>query len=356
MNPNTKKKESVILYKDLSEEALNEVDQRIISLKASNPPHTLKEIISTIRSEMNVVIQQHHIYKALKSAKNVPISEIPVIHAPEEIQLGSEEPKPFSIQELIESIGYYTRFIQFLMNDEPYMFYIIRLTEAKKYGSKTSEKLNEQMELCQKQAYSLRDNLVFPYSKTIKGQGRLSKKEKEEGLTEKIIEKQIPAGIKRGFIKVDSDGNYVSNKEVQEVNLEGQPLEVHPSSLYFKNSPNHVELGNSITLNEALDHDINAQYILIPEEEGNDSKLKALMHELEDAVPPRFLALPFCYYPSTIPQDAFLQFIKEKETEYILMNVGVKINPQLMGLEEIPEEIIDLEGEEFEDLELDFHP
>jgi hypothetical protein len=344
--PQKTEKPKRIAYPQLDEEARNEVNRRMVELKTADPPYTLQRIISTVRDEMNVIIKQHHIYQALKKSSQV---EIKPLHAAEEIQPIEEEPKPFSIEELRESMGF-ARKIQFTIKDKSLLFYLVRLSESKKYGTKTTEKITERMQLCVIGTYSLQDNLIFPPSRSVEGKGRLTKKEQEQGFTEKIFEKKLPAGIKRGAIRVDTEGNYIPTHEAEEVDLKGAPLPIFPSSLHLKKAPNAIELKEVIDINDVLDHDIAMHYVLFPVETKGDTELKAIIYNLEESSPPKFLTFKFNYYASTNPYDAFLQLIEEKGMEYILMSVGTRHITEYIGLEEFPEEVLEID----EEFDLDF--
>jgi hypothetical protein len=334
--PQKTEKPKRIAYTQLEEEARNEVNRRMVELKTADPPYTLQRIISTVRDEMNVIIKQHHIYQALKKSSQV---EIKPLHAAEELQPIEEEPKPFSIEELRESTGF-ARKIQFTIKDKSLLFYLVRLSESKKYGTKTTEKITERMQLCVIGTYSLQDNLIFPPSRSVEGKGRLTKKEQEQGVTEKTFEKKLPAGIKRGAIHIDTE----------EVDLKGNPLPIYPSSLHLKKAPNAIELKEVIDINDVLDHDIAMHYVLFPVETKGDTELKEIIYNLEESSPPKFLAFKFNYYASTNPYDAFLQLIEEKGTEYILMSVGTHHITEYIGLEEFPEEVLEID----EEFDLDF--
>lgn len=258
--------------------------------------------------------------------------------------------KEFSIEELRDSIGWWTRKIQLTIpNDLSVLFHLVNLSESKKYGSKTSEKRGPNNEELLRATLEYSDNLVFLPSIEFEGQGRLTKKEKEAGKEEKLITKKIPAGIKRGSILVDEDGNYVPKSDVEFFTVEGKKLEEKPSSLHLKNSPNVVEVGKTITLDEFLDHDIDYRYILFPID-GDGASFLDYLYELEGGSEPRFFTFEFNYRSSHQPKKAILQIITEDEEEYILMNVGRRFESKLIGYEEIPEEE---ELEIDEDFELD---
>jgi hypothetical protein len=339
-------KSSRIQYSKLDETAKKEVDKRIVELKTTIPPFTLKQIISTIYKEMRVTIKQYHIYQALKKS---PMVKIKPIHKLKEIETIEEEKKSFLIEELRESVSSNTRRIKFKINDISTSFYIVRLSEKKKYGYKTSEKIDENMEPCLTATYSVLDNLIFPNSQNFEGKGRHTKRELEEGLKEKIIEKSIPSGIKKGSIHIDSDGDYVHRSEIEIVDREGNPVPIIPSSLYLKESPNVIELKKVMDINQIYDHDIVLHYLLFKTEGEDDAELKRSMHELEESIPPKFFTFKFNYYATTTPMDAFLQHIEENGMEYILLSAGTKHTIEFVGLEEFPEEIFEIE----EDIELD---
>ena len=107
------------------------------------------------------------------------------IYEEEKIKRPKEDLKEFSIEELRENISYTPRQFIFKIQDVSVRFYLIRLSESKKYGTKTMEKMDENMSPCQKINLSLYDNIVFSSSKTIEGKGKLPKNEIQDGIYEK---------------------------------------------------------------------------------------------------------------------------------------------------------------------------
>ena len=74
------------------------------------------------------------------------------------------------------------------------------------------------------------------------------------------------------------------------------------------------------------------------------------LRDLQDSDPPEFLSFKFTYYDSTKPQSAFLQLITEEDKEYLLLSAGERFETEYIGLEESPEEVIEID----EDFDLDF--
>ncbi|MHA1146822.1 MAG: hypothetical protein ACTSR8_01100 [Promethearchaeota archaeon] len=274
------------------------------------------------------------------------------IRSTEEIQDPDEVEKQFSIEELRESISWGTRKIKIHFNQEDIIFFIVNLSEKKKYGTKSSEKIDDNNNICSKASLSLRDNYVFLASTTFKGQGKMTKKEVEKGMNEKTISKTLHSGIKRGSIYIDEDGNFVHKKFIDFYDNDGKKLEKIPSSLYLKNSQNEIKLEKLIDINEALDHDVKSRYILFPEQEDADENFRNLLYEFEDSDIPKYFSFKFNYYPSYEPMDAFLQLIEENENEYILMNVGNKNETRFFGMDTSMGNVIDIDDEFEFDLSL----
>jgi len=263
-----------------------------------------------------------------------------------------EVEKEFSIEELEETISFLTRKIKLRVSNDNYMFHIVNLSEKKKYGTKKSEKIDINSGSCSKAFLSIRENqIIFPTTE-YEGQGRITKKEREQGINEKIIKKVIHSGIKRGVISVDEDNDYVHKKEMEVFNAVGEKLEIIPSSLFLKNSPNEIIVEDTIDLNEAFDHNVRYRYILFPtDEDGNaGANLNDFLFELEGSQDPKYLAFKFNFNASYEPRDAFLQLIEENGNEYILMNVGHKIETKYYGMESSLEDVIEID----DDFDFDF--
>jgi len=243
--------------------------------------------------------------------------------------------KEFSIEELRETISWGTRKVKIRVSNNTYSFYLVNLSEKKKYGSKTSEKLDVVSGKCSKAFLSVRENQVFLPTTEFKGQGKLTKKEIEDGRPEKIIDKVIHSGIKRGSILLDEDYDYVHKINIEVFNESLEKLEKIPSSLDLKNSPNEIVIEDTIDIDEALDHDIKYRYVFFPVDErgGDDTNLIELLFDLENQQVPKYLSFMFNFYPSYEPKSAFIQIIEENDNEYVLMNVGNKNETIFYGLE-----------------------
>lgn len=274
------------------------------------------------------------------------------IHKPEEIRAPDEIQKEFSIEELKETISWSTRKIKFIVNNEPILFHLVNLSEKKKYGTKTSEKLDENLGLCSNASLSLRDNQLFLTTSNFEGRGRPTKKEQEQGMNEKIISKTLHSGIKKGAISIDEDGDFVHKKYIERFDEEGKKLEIIPSNLYLKNSPTEIQLEQVIDINDALDHDVKSRYILFPVEEGSDDNFRDLLYDMETSEIPKFLAFKFNYFPSYEPMDAFIQMIEENDNEYILINVGNKIDTKYFGMKSSIGDMIEIDDDFEFDLSL----
>jgi len=253
--------------------------------------------------------------------------------------------KEFSLEELKETISWNTRKVKLKVINNTYSFFLANLSEKKKYGSKTSEKIDINSGLCSNAFLSVRENQIFLSSTEFKGEGKLTKSEREEGRREKIIPKVIHSGIKRGAIYLDEDKDFVFKKEIEVFNEEDKKLKLFNSSLFLKNSPNVIEIHDTIDINEAFDHNIKYRYVLFPEDEDSSDAINLieLLYDLEEQNPPKYLAFKFNYYPNYHPKDAFLQLIEENDEEYILMNVGNKIEPIFYGLDSSVGDAIEIE-------------
>ncbi len=254
--------------------------------------------------------------------------------------------KEFSIAELEESISKTTRNVMFELDKTRFLFYIVNLSEKKKYGSKSSEKLDEKMRSCSIASLTLQDNNIFLPSQTFEGEGKLTKKEIATGLNNKVIEKKIHSGISKGKVKIDEEGNYVRKSELTFYTKEGIKLKPINSSLFLKNSQNKILLKDIVNINGALDFEVLNRYVLFPHEEKSMNLLTKLL-ELENEVESHYYSFPFNYYESYEPMNAFLQVIKEDERNFILMNVGRKIEPLFIGRETKMDDLIEIE-EDFE--------
>jgi len=280
---------------------------------------------------------------------NEELSENVLRPKEEEIRPLDELEKPFSIEELRESMSWSTRKIFLKTKEFSARFYLVPLSQKKKYGTRRSVKLSEEQTDCIDSSLSLTDNLVFMPAVEYQGKGKLTKNEKEQGAEKKIINKIIPAGIKR-LIRVDEEGDYVHRKEIVEYNGEERLLPVLPSSLYYKNSPEEIQLTDLMFVDDILDTDVNSRYILFPDDGESDADFKDLINNIESLNPPKYLAFKFNFTANTEQKDAYLINIEENDIDYILMCVGTKIETQWVGLEELPEEYMYFE----EKLELEF--
>ena len=258
-----------------------------------------------------------------------------------------EVEKDFSIEELKESISFLTRKIKIKVGNNSYIFHIVNLSEKKKYGTKSSKKIDVNSGSCSNAVLSIRENQIILPTTEFDGQGKVTKKEMEQGINEKTIKKVIHSGIKRGVISVDEDMNYVHKKEIEVFNAADEKLEATPSSLYLKNSPNEIIVEDTINLNEAFDHDVRYRYILFPTDDDGHAgaNLNDFLFELEEAHDPKYLAFKFNFNASYEPKSAFLQVIEENGNEYILMNVGNKIETKYYGLESSLEDVIEIDDD-----------
>ena len=257
--------------------------------------------------------------------------------------------KEFSIEELKENISWGTRKIKFKVGNDSFLFHLVNLSEKKKYGTKTREKIDDNLELLSTATLSIRDNQVYYPSYNFKGRGRVTKKDRDQGISEKIIRKNIHRGIKKGFIYIDESGDYVHKKEIEIYNEKNEKLELVPSSLYLKETPNEVVIEDTIDINKVFDIDVRYRYVLFPVEEygqGEESvitNLKDFIYELENNNPPTYLAFKFTYNSSYKPKDAFMLIIKENEKEYIIMNVGNKVKTKFFGMESSVGDLLEID-------------
>lgn len=272
------------------------------------------------------------------------------VHQPDEIKSFDDIEKEFSIEDLKGSISYTTRKISLKVGNDTFLFHLVNLSEKKKYGTKSSEKIDENSGLCTNASLSHKENQIFLPGIKFKGKGKLTKKEKEKGMTEKIIDKNIHSGIKKGSIYIDEDGDYVHKKSVEVFDEANKKLDIIPSSLYLKNSPNEIDVDDTIDINEAFDHDIKSRYILFSSEEGDTADLIDLLYDLENSDITKYLAFKFNFFPGYESMDCFLQLIEENDTEYILMNVGNKIETKYYGMETLIGDDLEIE----DDFEFDF--
>lgn len=296
--------------------------------------------------------------KAPKQAKKEDLelkeekTTIKVIYPKEdEIRELNAEEKPFSIEELNESISWSTRKIYLKAKGCSTLFNLVALSEKKKYGSTTSVKMGENQDECVKASLSLVDNLVFLPAVEFEGEDKLTKKEVEEGIEVRYKIKKIPSGIKKGVIRIDEDGDYIHRSEIEEYDEDEKLLPKMPSSLHFKNAPTEIEITDVATVEDILDTNVSSRYFLFPDKGESDLDFKDLINNLETVDDPKFLTFKFNYTASTQQKDAYLLLVEEDDEEYILMCVGTKLEMQWVGLEEIPEENMYI-GEEME-LDLD---
>jgi hypothetical protein len=259
----------------------------------------------------------------------------------DEIKPIDEPEKPFSIEEIYSTISPHTPKIKLVsdLGTEKIstIFNIVALTRKKKYGSKESIKLAENNEECIDASLSITDNLIFYPRIEFKGEGRLTKAQREEGIEKKFIIKSIQSGLKHG-VSIDENGDFVKKKDIDYYDENEEPLPVYQSDLYSKYNKTEIKITELADIEEILDTNIVSRYILFPIKGEYDEDFKTLINNMESMVPPRFLSFKFNYRTGTNQKDAYLLNIEEKEMEYILMCIGEKMDIKWVGLEELPEE------------------
>lgn len=270
-----------------------------------------------------------------------------------EIRALEEPEKSFSIQEIFENITPHTPKIKLVSNlgskKISTLFNISALTKKKKYGSKESIKLGENDEELIDATLSLTENIIFYPKIEFRGEGKLTKAQKQKGIEKKIIIKSVHGGIRKS-VPVDGEGNYVKKKNIEYYKREDEEskLPVYPSNLYSDKNPRKITINEVAEIERILDTNIQSRYILFPVEGEDDSEFKNLINNME-TVGPHFLTFKFNYRKGTNQKDAFLVLIEEDGNEYILMCVGLQMDIKWVGLEELPEENLFF----FEKLDLD---
>jgi len=203
------------------------------------------------------------------------------------------------------------------------LFYMVSLSEDKRYGYKRLELRNENGEVI-KESYLSLENRIFPRKSDFGSKG-------------------ISGGLK--YVAVDEDGNFVNGSDTLMVDLENKELPKYDSSLHTSNNPRENEISEKIGLYDILDIDVSSVYVLFPVEgeEVKSEKLKEFLLSLENNEEPEFLTMKFCYRSSYNQNDGFLQVINDK----IYLMVGTKRSVRYF------EEDVEIEEIQEEDVELD---
>lgn len=264
-----------------------------------------------------------------------------IVPKQDEIKPIDEPEKPFSIEEIYNDITPHTPKIKLTSNigedTISTLFHLSALTRKKKYGSTESVKLTEDEDECINASLSITDNMIFYPSLEFRGEGKLTKAQKKQGIEKKIIIKKAYSGVKRG-VPVDENGDYVTKDNIMYCDENGEPLHEYESNLYSKYHPRDVKITEIADINTILDTNITSRYILFPVEGEYDDEFKTLINNMESTIPPKFLTFKFNYRSGTNQKDAYLLLIEENGNEYILMCVGEKMDIKWVGLEELPEE------------------
>ena len=144
----------------------------------------------------------------------------------------------------------------------------------------------------------------------------------------------IPKGGTSSFY-LDEDGKYVPNNEKYPVNNEGEPLSIVPS-IYN----NEVAITDIITLEELLMYDLDATYVLQPDEDGDTEPLLEKCNELLEKK--LFYKFQYAYYDTAFPSDAILIPMEDE----LVIGLGTYVEPIFTGPTTNIEEL-------FKDIEID---
>lgn len=216
------------------------------------------------------------------------------------------------------------------------LFYMVSLNEEKRYGDRSiilkDEDGRDVME-----GYLADNSQVFP-----------KRMEWVDASGDQPKTKSIGGGIK--YVPMDETLNYTERSQVIQVDKEGNELPRYKSSLYNSRNTEPVPLEEDISIDEALDIDVNTVYVLFPADDatpGDIQGMKDRMEHLERLEIPRFLYSRFNFRESYNQHDGFLQLNQGN----VMMLVGTRKEVKFYGHEVEIEELTD---EDIDEMEMDF--